>query len=113
MTTQGTGIKRRGRPKGSGRSEVTDELTRRNQGKTREDFANELYAADRKVNGRGATGTMLKNTAANATANLINAGSNRAANEMTTQGTGIRKGRFKKGSQEARDHMARIRAMKK
>jgi hypothetical protein len=113
MTTQGTGIKRRGRPKGSGRSEVVDELTRRNQGKTREDFANELYAADRKVNGRGATGTMLKNTAANATANLINAGSNRAAGEMTTQGTGIRKGRFKKGSQEARDHMARIRAMKK
>jgi hypothetical protein len=65
------------------------------------------------LKGRGATGTMLKNTAANATANLINAGSDRAANEMTTQGTGIRKGRFKKGSQEARDHMARIRAMKR
>ena len=65
------------------------------------------------LRGRGATGTMLKNTAANATANLINAGSDRAANEMTTQGTGLRKGRFKKGSQEARDHMARIRAMKK
>ena len=56
---------------------------------------------------------MLKNTAAGATANLINAGSNRAANEMTTQGTGIKAGRFKKGSQAAKDHMARIRAMKR
>jgi len=56
---------------------------------------------------------MLKQTAANATANLINAGSDRAASEMTTQGTGLRKGRFKKGSQEAKDHMARIRGMKR
>ena len=78
MTTQGTGLRRRGRPKGC-----------------------------------GATGNMLKNTAANATANLINAGSDRAASEMTTQGTGLKRGRFKKGSQEARDHMARIRAMKR
>jgi hypothetical protein len=78
MTTQGTGFKGRGRPRGC-----------------------------------GATGTMLKNTAAGATANLINAGSDRAANEMTTQGTGIKAGRFKKGSQAAKDHMARIRAMKR
>jgi hypothetical protein len=45
------------------------------------------------LRGRGATGSMLKNTAANATANLINAGSDRAANEMTTQGTGFRRSR--------------------
>lgn len=63
--------------------------------------------------GKGAVGDMLKQTAANATANLINAGSDRAATEMTTQGTGIKRGRFKKGSQEAKDHMARIRGMKR
>ena len=67
--------------------------------------------------GCGVTGKMLKNTAANATANLINAGSTRAVNEMQTRGTkgaGVKKtGRFIKGSQAARDHMARIRAMKK
>jgi hypothetical protein len=63
------------------------------------------------LKGRGATGKMLKNTAANATANLINAGSSRAVNEMETRNTTGRG--FKKGSQEAKDHMARIRAMKK
>ena len=45
------------------------------------------------IRGRGATGNMLKQTAANATANLINAGSDRAASEMTTQGTGFRRSR--------------------
>jgi hypothetical protein len=75
--------------------------------------ASEMTTRGTGFRGRGATGTMLKNTAANATANLINAGSDRAASEMTTRGTGLKKGRFKKGSQEARDHMARIRAMKK
>jgi hypothetical protein len=63
------------------------------------------------LKGKGATGKMLKNTAANATANLINAGSSRAVNEMETRNTTGRG--FKKGSQEAKDHMARIRAMKK
>lgn len=47
----------------------------------------------RGIRGRGAVGDMLKQTAANATANLINAGSDRAANEMTTQGTGFRRSR--------------------
>jgi len=46
----------------------------------------------RGIRGRGAVGDMLKQTAANATANLINAGSDRAANEMTTQGTGFKRG---------------------
>jgi len=63
------------------------------------------------IKGKGATGKMLKNTAANATANLINAGSSRAVNEMETRNTTGRG--FKKGSQAAKDHMARIRAMKK
>ena len=45
------------------------------------------------IRGCGAIGDMLKQTAANATANLINAGSDRAANEMTTQGTGFRRSR--------------------
>lgn len=61
--------------------------------------------------GRGATGKMLKNSAAGATAGLINSGANRAIYEMDTQG---KKGAgFKKGSQAAKDHMARIRAMRK
>jgi hypothetical protein len=63
------------------------------------------------IKGKGSTGKMLKNTAANATANLINAGSSRAVNEMETRNTTGRG--FKKGSQAAKDHMARIRAMKK
>lgn len=63
------------------------------------------------LKGKGATGKMLKNTAAGATAGLINSGANRAIYEMDTQG---KKGAgFKKGSQEAKDHMARIRAMKR
>jgi hypothetical protein len=53
------------------------------------------------IKGRGATGKMLKDTAANATANLINAGSSRAVNEMQTRNT-TGKG-FKKGSQEAKE----------
>ena len=56
----------------------------------------------RGIKGCGATGNMLKQTAANATANLINAGSDRAASEMTTQGTGL-KTRLKKGY--AKDEM--------
>jgi len=65
------------------------------------------------IKGKGATGKMLKNTAANATANLINAGSSRAINEMETRNTTGKGLKFKKGSQEARDHMAKIRAMRK
>ena len=45
------------------------------------------------IRGCGAVGDMLKQSAANATANLINAGSDRAASEMTTQGTGFRRSR--------------------
>lgn len=64
-----------------------------------------------RVKGYGATGKMLKNAAANATAGLISSGANRAIYEMDKQG---KKGSgFKKGSQEAKDHMARIRAMRK
>lgn len=72
---------------------------------------NALMRADRKVNGRGATGKMLKNTAANATANLINAGSSRAVNEMETRNT-TGKG-LKKGSPEMKERMAKMRAMRK
>jgi hypothetical protein len=43
--------------------------------------------------------------------NLINSGSSRAMHEMDTRGK--KGGGFKKGSQEAKDHMAKIRAMKK
>jgi hypothetical protein len=77
------------------------------------DSADYVSKHKRGFKGFGATGSMLKNTAANATANLINAGSDRASSEMSTRGTGIKKGRFAKGSQEAKDHMARIRAMKR
>lgn len=70
-----------------------------------------LMKADRKVNGRGATGKMLKDVAANATANLINAGSSRAVNEMETRNT-TGKG-LKKGSPEMKEKMAKIRAMRK
>ena len=63
------------------------------------------------VKGRGATGKMLKNTAANATANLINAGSSRAVNEMETRNT-TGKG-LKKGSEEMKERMAKMRAMRK
>ena len=65
------------------------------------------------IKGKGATGKMLKDTAANATANLINAGSSRAVNEMETRNTTGKGLKFKKGSQEAKDHMARIRALRK
>ena len=69
------------------------------------------YRRPTKASGTGATGKMLKEAAANATAGLINSGANRAIHEMDTRG---KKGAgFKKGSQEAKDHMARIRAMKK
>jgi hypothetical protein len=64
-----------------------------------------------KIKGGGANGKMLKNAAANATAGLISSGAARAIHEMDTRG---KKGAgFKKGSQEAKDHMARIRAMRK
>jgi hypothetical protein len=59
------------------------------------------------LKGRGATGNMLKDTAANATANLINAGSSRAVSEMQTRGTGL-----KKGSPEMKERMAKMRAMR-
>ena len=64
-----------------------------------------------RVKGYGATSKMLKKAAADAAAGLIYSGSNRAIHEMDTQG---KKGAgFKKGSQAAKDHMARIRAMRK
>jgi hypothetical protein len=63
------------------------------------------------IKGKGATGKMLKNTAANATANLINAGSSRAVNEMETRNT-TGKG-LKKGSPEMKERMAKMRAMRK
>ena len=125
MTTQGTGVRSRLKKgyendqmviKGSGKvgsmlkKSAADAVVRLlNAGSER--ASHEMSTRGKK--GKGAVGDMLKQTAANATANLINAGSDRAASEMTTQGTGIKKGRFKKGSQEARDHMARIRAMKR
>jgi len=118
MTTQGTGFRGRGATgtmlKNTAAGATANLI---NAGSDR--AANEMTTQGTGFKGRGrprgcgATGTMLKNTAAGATANLINAGSDRAANEMTTQGTGIKAGRFKKGSQAAKDHMARIRAMKR
>ena len=65
---------------------------------TPEEIQANQYDDDDEVEGRGfsgcgAVGSMLKQTAGNATANLINAGSDRAANEMTTQGTGFRRSR--------------------
>jgi hypothetical protein len=64
-----------------------------------------------KVNGRGASGKMLKDAAVNSTVGVLNSAANRAMYEMDNRGK-IGTG-FKKGSQEAKDHMARIRAMKK
>jgi hypothetical protein len=64
-----------------------------------------------KLAGTGATGKMLKNSAAGATAGLINSGANRAIYEMDTQGkkgTGV-----KKGSTEMKERMAKMRAMRK
>lgn len=63
------------------------------------------------LKGKGATGKMLKEAAAGATAGLINSGANRAIYEMDTQGkkgTGI-----KKGSAEMKERMAKMRAMRK
>jgi hypothetical protein len=54
---------------------------------------------------------MLKNAAVNSTAGVLNSAANRAIYEMDNHG---KKGSgFKKGSQAAKDHMARIRAMRK
>ena len=64
-----------------------------------------------KMFGTGATGKMLKEAAANATAGLINSGANRAIHEMDTRGkkgTGV-----KKGSAEMKERMAKMRAMRK
>jgi hypothetical protein len=83
---------------------------------TTQDYINGVINAQKtlasgRVKGYGATGKMLKNAAANATAGLISSGSSRAIHEMDTRG---KKGAgFKKGSQAAKDHMARIRAMRK
>jgi hypothetical protein len=71
------------------------------KGTTRQDWINGAIDANKTVNGRGATGKMLKDSAAGATAGLINSGANRAIYEMDTQG---KKGTgFKKGSQEAKE----------
>jgi len=42
-----------------------------------------------KLSGMGAVGNMLKQTAANTTAQLITSGGDRASSEMTTRGTGV------------------------
>jgi hypothetical protein len=42
-----------------------------------------------KLTGMGAVGNMLKQTAANTTAQLITSGGDRASSEMATQGTGV------------------------
>ena len=42
-----------------------------------------------KLTGMGAVGDMLKQTAANTTAQLITSGGDRASSEMTTRGTGV------------------------
>ena len=62
-------------------------------------------------------GKELKKTAGKATVGLINAGSSRAINEMETRNTtgkglgcGIRKGRFAKGSKEAKEWGEKMRA---
>jgi hypothetical protein len=63
------------------------------------------------IRGCGASGKMLKNAAVNSTAGVLNSAANRAMYEMDNRG---KKGSgFKKGSQEAKDHMTRIRAMRK
>ena len=68
------------------------------------------YRRPTKASGTGATGKMLKNAAAGATAGLINSGANRAIYEMDTQG---KKGAgFKKGSPEMKERMAKMRAMR-
>jgi hypothetical protein len=43
-----------------------------------------------KLSGMGSIGTMLKQRAADTTAQLIDAGGDRAASEMETQGTGMK-----------------------
>jgi hypothetical protein len=63
------------------------------------------------IEGKGSVGKMLKKSAADATVRLLNSGTNRATHEMDNRGK--RGSGFKKGSQEAKDHMARIRAMRK
>lgn len=95
---------------------------------TEQDWIDAMIAADRKVNGTGARlcvepmkpvrksgtgahGKLLKNAAVNSTAGLLNSSTNRAIYEMDNAG---KKGSgLKKGSQAAKDHMARIRAMRK
>jgi hypothetical protein len=77
------------------------------KGVSGKDYLNEFA----KLKGRGASGKMLKNAAVNSTAGVLNSAANRAMYEMDNRG---KKGSgFKKGSQEAKDHMARIRAMRK
>jgi hypothetical protein len=60
------------------------------------------------MKGKGKVGKMLKETSANATADLINSGSARAVHEMDTRGKGL-----KKGSPEMKERMAKMRAMRK
>jgi hypothetical protein len=81
------------------------------EGVTDQDWIDAFAKADRKVNGSGASGKMLKNAAVNSTAGVLNSAASRAMYEMDNRG---KKGSgLKKGSQEAKDHMARIRAMRK
>ena len=64
----------------------------------------------RGMKGCGPWGGLEENVATNL-GKLADKGTNKLVNMI---GDGVkRKGRFPKGSQEAKDHMARIRAMKK
>ena len=65
-------------------------------------------SSETRLKGKGATGKMLKNAAANATARLIDSGTNRATYEMDTHGKGVGK-----GSPEMKERMAKMRAMRK
>jgi hypothetical protein len=85
--TEGTGVKRRGRPKGCGSWDVLGDKVAGNLG-------------------------LLANAGTNKLVNMM--GTDAQYNSgKGTEGTGVkRKGRFVKGSKEAKEHMAMIRAKK-
>jgi hypothetical protein len=81
------------------------------EGVTDQDWIDAFVKADRRVNGKGASGKMLKNAAVNSTAGLLNSAATRAMYEMDNKGkkgTGL-----KKGSPEMKERMAKMRAMRK
>jgi hypothetical protein len=72
---------------------------------------NEQSTTQRPVRGQGSIGKMLKKSAADATVRLLNSGTNRATHEMDHRG---KKGNgLKKGSEEMKERMAKMRAMRK